>query len=113
MDTDRIKGAAQDFGGKVQETAGRVFGDQSTQAEGIVRQVAGKGQNYYGQAKDQLSDAADTVSDYANQAYRSVGPQTERSTRVVRETVGDNPLTSVLIAGAVGYLLALVIHGRH
>lgn len=112
MDPDRIKGAAQDFGGKVQEAAGKVFGDTGTQAEGLVRQAAGKGQNVYGQAKDALSSAADSATDYANQAYRSAGPQAERGTRAVRERVGDNPLTAVLIAGAIGYLLALAIHGR-
>ena len=113
MDPDRIKGAAQDIGGKVQDTAGKVFGDTSTQAEGIVRQVAGKGQNYYGQAKDGLSSAADTVTDYANQAYRTAGPQAERGTQLVRDRVGDNPLTAVILAGAIGYLLALAIHGRN
>lgn len=113
MDPDRIKGAAQDIGGKVQEAAGKVFGDTSTQTEGIVRQVAGKGQNYYGQAKDNLSSAAGTVTDYASQAYRTAGPHAERGTALVRERVGDNPLTAVILAGAIGYLLALAIHGRN
>lgn len=113
MDTDRIKGAAQDLGGKVQEAAGKAFGDTSTQAEGIVRQVAGKGQNYYGQAKDAVSNVAESATDYANQAYRNAGPQAERGTQLVRDRVGDNPLTAVLLAGAIGYLLALAIHGRN
>jgi uncharacterized protein YjbJ (UPF0337 family) len=130
MDPDRIKGAAQDIGGKVQEAAGKAFGDQGTQAEGIVRQVAGNAQNLYGQAKDNLSNvassaqdlygqarqnvssAADTVQDYANQAYRQASPHAERGTALVRDRVGENPLTAVLLAGAIGYLLALAIHGR-
>jgi uncharacterized protein YjbJ (UPF0337 family) len=130
MDPDRIKGAAQDIGGKVQETAGRAFGDKQTQAEGVVRQVAGNAQNLYGQAKDNLSsaassaqdlygqardnvsNAASSVSDYANQAYRQASPHAERGTAIVRDRVGENPLTAVILAGAIGYLLALAIHGR-
>ena len=130
MDPDRIKGAAQDIGGKVQETAGKAFGDQQTQAEGLVRQVAGNAQNLYGQAKDSLSsaasgaqdlygqarsnagDVAGQVQDYASQAYRQASPHAERGTALVRERVGENPLTAVMLAGAIGYLLALAIHGR-
>ena len=149
MDTDRIKGAAQDLGGKVQETAGRALGEMPPQAEGVVRQVAGNAQNLYGQAKDNISSAASnaqdlygqakdnlgnvagnaqnlygqardnvsnaagTVTDYANQAYRQASPHAERGTQLVRDRVGENPLTAVLLAGAIGYLLALAIHGRH
>ena len=131
MDPDRIKGAAQDIGGKVQETAGKAFGDQGTQAEGIVRQVAGNAQNIYGQAKDSLGNVASSAQDlygqarnnaggvvgqaqeYASQAYQQASPHAERGTAVVRERVGENPLTAVLLAGAIGYLLALAIHGRN
>ena len=131
MDPDRIKGAAQDIGGKVQETAGKAFGDQGTQAEGIVRQVAGNAQNLYGQAKDSLGNVASSAQDlygqarnnaggvvgqaqeYASQAYQQASPHAERGTAVVRERVGENPLTAVLLAGAIGYLLALAIHGRN
>ncbi|MFX4955870.1 CsbD family protein, partial [Acinetobacter baumannii] len=45
MDTDRIKGAAKEFGGKLEEAAGHVTGNQDIRAEGVARQIEGKGQN--------------------------------------------------------------------
>ena len=112
MDTDRIKGAAQDFGGKVQETVGRVAGDQKTQVEGVVRQIVGQGQDLYGQAKDTVRDVTDNFGDYANQAYDNSGDYASRGAQVARQEIGEHPLTSVVLAGAVGYLLAMIIHGR-
>lgn len=112
MDTDRIKGVAQELGGKVQETVGRLAGDHDTQAEGLVREVAGAAQNLYGRAKDGVRDAADTVGDYADRAYDRGTRVVSGSSRTVADEVGEHPLTALAVAGAVGYLLALLVHSR-
>jgi uncharacterized protein YjbJ (UPF0337 family) len=52
MDKDRIKGSAEQAKGKLKETAGKITGDQKTQAEGKVDQVKGKIRNAWGSAKD-------------------------------------------------------------
>jgi uncharacterized protein YjbJ (UPF0337 family) len=61
MNEDRIAGTARNVGGKVQEGFGRVTGDAKSQADGLVNQAAGAAQDFYGQAKETASDAAQVV----------------------------------------------------
>jgi uncharacterized protein YjbJ (UPF0337 family) len=79
MDKDRIAGSAKDFAGKVEGTVGDLAGDAKTQAEGRAREAAGTVQNLYGQAKDAARDAT------------------------------DNPLGALLVAGGIGFALALMM----
>jgi uncharacterized protein YjbJ (UPF0337 family) len=51
MDKDRVEGSAEQAKGKVKEWAGKVTGDQKTQAEGKADQAAGKVQNAVGGLK--------------------------------------------------------------
>ncbi len=142
MDTDRIKGAAKEFGGKVQGAAGEVLGDKKTEMEGRFNEVVGKGQNlagqaqdavrnvagsasdlvqdaynnpgrYVGQAQDAIRGAAGGASDLAQDAYNNPGRYVDQAQDVLTHQVEENPLLSLLVAGAVGYGLALLIHGRH
>ncbi len=59
MDKDRIDGAAKNIGGKIQEGAGKLFGDTKMEAEGKAKQVEGKVQNTVGGAKDAVREATD------------------------------------------------------
>jgi uncharacterized protein YjbJ (UPF0337 family) len=54
MDKDRIEGSVEQAKGKVKELAGKVTGDQKTEAEGKAEQVKGKVQNAVGGIKDTL-----------------------------------------------------------
>jgi uncharacterized protein YjbJ (UPF0337 family) len=54
MDTDRIKGSAQQAKGTVKETVGKVTGDAKLESEGKADKVAGKVQNAIGGLKDTL-----------------------------------------------------------
>ena len=108
MATDRIKGAAKECGGKLEEAAGHVTGNQDIRAEGVARQIEGKGQNLYGQAKDGLRDAGDL----AGQMYDEGRRYARRGSRDVGEAVGSYPLASVLIAGTVGFLAGILISRR-
>ena len=76
-------------------------------------------QNLYGQAKDAASSAVSRASDLANDALekgRRQYPEAERyyedGTRAVRSQVSESPILAILMAAVVGYLVALVIHGR-
>ncbi|KQO63298.1 MULTISPECIES: CsbD family protein [unclassified Methylobacterium] len=112
VDTDRIVGAAKEFGGKVQGAAGDLAGSSRTSAEGRYREAEGRAQDIYGQAKDTLRDVADNVSDYAGDAYERGGTYLRDGSRVVGHRVEENPFIALVIAGAVGYGLALLLHGR-
>lgn len=109
MDKDRIAGAAKDFAGKAEGVVGNMTGDAKTQAEGRAREAAGTVQNLYGQAKDAVSDAADTAVNYAKDAIGNPAETLRGSQKAVADTVQENPLGSLLIAGGIGFALALMM----
>lgn len=86
MNVNDLEGTARGVAGKAQEAYGDLTGDKSQQAEGVSRQVAGRAQDAYGDVKDAAQGAA-----------RQVG-------RVVEK----QPVLSLLVAGAIGYALALL-----
>ena len=105
MDKDRIAGTAKDWAGKAEGAVGDVAGATDTQAAGRVREAAGKVQNMYGQAKDAAREAADSATDFAKKAVQNTGDGSEALAKMVQ----DNPLGSLLMAGAVGFGLALLL----
>ncbi len=163
VDTDRITGAAKEFGGKVQGAVGDLTGSKHDQAEGRAREAAGRAENLYGQAKDTVRDAAehvadtardiggriretvgglvgsedledrarraqgaaedqfvrtrrsvrhaaDDASDYAEDAYDRGARALRHGSGGVSGQVAEYPLASLLIAGAVGFGLGLLVN---
>lgn len=131
MDEDRLKGSAQNLGGKAKDAVGGALGDTKLQAEGKADKAAGTVQNAVGGAKDAvrefgedaqgeitrlrgeverlmrdrvspaLSDAADTAGDYAQRAKDVAVRQGEQAVGVIKE----NPLVTVGLVAAVAFLL--------
>jgi uncharacterized protein YjbJ (UPF0337 family) len=109
MDKDRIVGSAKDFAGKVEGAVGDVTGDANTQATGRAREAAGTVQNLYGQAKDVAREATDAAVNYAKDAYDSSGDKLRGGRQTVARTVQENPLGALLVAGGIGFALALLM----
>lgn len=109
MDKDRIAGSAKDFAGKVESTAGGFADDVTSQAAGRVRQATGAAQNLYGQAKDAARDASDATVSYAKDAYENSGDSFRDGSKAIARKVQENPLSAMLIAGGVGFALALMM----
>ena len=109
MDKDRIAGSAKDFAGKVEGGVGDIAGDARTQAAGRVREATGTAQNLYGQAKDAARDATDAAVGYAKDAYENSGDTFRDGSQAIAKKVQDNPLGSMLIAGGIGFALALLM----
>ena len=109
MDKDRIVGSAKDFAGKVEGAVGDATGDARTQASGRARETTGTVQNLYGQAKDAARDAGGAAMDYAKDAYANSGDTFRDGSQAVAQKVQDNPLGSLLIAGGIGFALALLM----
>jgi uncharacterized protein YjbJ (UPF0337 family) len=78
--SNRLDGTFNDAAGKVQDAVGGLTGDLDLQAEGKLRQLAGKTQAKYGDSVDQVAEA----------------------TR-------NNPLGALLIAAGVGFLLGRLL----
>ena len=109
MDKDRIAGSAKDIAGKVEGAVGDITGDVQTKAEARVREAAGTVQNLYGQAKDTARDAGEAAISYAKDAYQNSGETFRDGSQAVAKTVQDNPLGALLIAGGIGFALALLM----
>ena len=119
MDENRITGAAKEFGGKVEGKAGNISGDRRTKAEGKATELKGKAETLVGHAKDSLSDVADQATEFAQSTLkqgRERFPGAERAYRQGNHALSsyakEAPLLLAAMAGAIGYLLAMVIHGR-
>ena len=108
MDQDRLSGAARQVGGKVEGAMGSLTGDAKTEAQGNLRDAAGSMQNAYGRAKDSVRDTADRVGAQAGDYGSQVLDQVEEAGDYIAETIDQRPITSLLIAAGVGFLIALV-----
>lgn len=109
MDKDRIVGAAKELGGRVEGAVGDMASDSKTQASGAAREAAGTVQNLYGQAKDAARDAGAAAASYAKDAYENSGETLRDSTQALTQKVQDNPLGALLVAGGIGFALALLM----
>ena len=89
MSENQFEGTVRDLKGQAKDTLGGIAGDNKTQAEGKVDQVVGRMQSTYGDVADQVGDTAAALAD----------------------TIKENPLSSVLIAAAFGYIVGM-IRGR-
>ncbi|MCA6124891.1 CsbD family protein [Bradyrhizobium sp. WSM 1704] len=109
MDKDRIVGTAKEFAGKAEGAVGDMTDDKQTQASGRAREAAGAVQDLYGQAKDTVRDAADTAASYAKDAYEHRGETIRSGQKAMTQAVHDNPVGALLIAGGIGFALALLM----
>jgi uncharacterized protein YjbJ (UPF0337 family) len=109
MDKDRIAGSAKDVAGKVEGAVGDMAGDAKTQFSGRVQEAEGTVQNLYGQAKDAARDAGDAAASLAKDAYESSGDTFRDGSQAVAKKVQDNPLGALLIAGGIGFALAMMM----
>jgi uncharacterized protein YjbJ (UPF0337 family) len=96
MDENRIAGVAQQGVGHVEDAWGGLAGDAGLQAEGKARQVGGKIQDLYGQAKDALRDR---LGERGHQAVQRIDEAVA--------LIGRKPLAAVGVAAFVGLTLGL------
>ncbi len=100
MDENRFEGAAQKLGGKAEEMAGKLTGDTKLKADGAFDQAAGTAQKAFGQVKDAVRDYG---GDYGSQLL----DQIEDAGDALADQIDQRPITAVLIAAGIGFLLAL------
>jgi uncharacterized protein YjbJ (UPF0337 family) len=109
MDKDRIAGSAKDIAGKAEGAVGDITGNAQAQAAGRAREAAGTVQNLYGQAKEAARDAGDAAASYARDAYQNPGDTFRDGSQAMAKRVQDNPLGALLIAGGIGFALAMLM----
>ncbi|MGZ5819186.1 MAG: CsbD family protein, partial [Burkholderiaceae bacterium] len=57
VNKDQVNGVAKDIAGQVQEAAGKLVGNKDQEAKGLMKQVEGKTEKMYGDAKEVIKDA--------------------------------------------------------
>ena len=68
MNKDQVKGALKEAAGEAQEHLGRLVGSKEQEAKGHAREMEGKAQKNYGNAKETIADAADEAHLVVHQA---------------------------------------------
>ena len=66
-------------------------------------------QNLYGQAKDAAREATDAAVSYSKDAYENSGDTFRDGSQAIAKKVQENPLGSMLLAGGIGFALALLM----
>ena len=66
-------------------------------------------QNLYDQAKNAAEQASDAAASYAKGAYENSGDTFRDGSQAIANKVQENPLGSMLIAGAIGFALGLLM----
>lgn len=100
MDENQFEGGARNIGGKVQEMAGKVTGDEKLKADGMADQAAGTAQRVYGDVKE-------TVREYGGEYGSQLIDRIEEAGDALAEQVDQRPITALLVAAGIGFLLAL------
>ena len=113
MSDDRLTGLGRQASGKVESTIGDLTGDTKKQAEGRIDDVTGQAQRAYGQAKDTARDVTNQLSQSGDDYASSLLDQIEEYGDYVAEQVDQRPVTAVLIAAGVGFLIAMVTKPAH
>ena len=61
MNKDQVKGRVEEATGKVKEVAGKVTGDKDLEQEGKVQNIGGKVQAGYGDLKEDIKTAVESL----------------------------------------------------
>ncbi len=109
MDNDRVAGAAKAAAGKAESAFGHLTENADMEASGRARETAGAAQNTFGQAKDAARDIGTTAGEYAQSAIDAGGDYYRDGARAVSSKVQEQPLTALLAAGAIGFVLGVLL----
>lgn len=115
MDENKIDGTIRNLGGKVEGVIGDLTGDKKLEAEGAADRLAGSAQKMFGEAKDKVRDGVDAIrgkaqdlkSDLQHGGGSQVLDQIEEAGDYIAEQVDSRPVTALLIAAGIGFLIAL------
>ena len=111
MNENQIKGAAKVAGGKFEKVAGDALDNSEMRLGGRVREGVGHAQEAAGSAQAVLGQAVDHVVAAASTAGNAYGSISDAARDVAR-TLREKPRLSLLVAGATGLLLGLLVAGR-
>lgn len=105
---EQVADTARELGGKIRETVGDFVG--ADDVEDRARRAQGAAEDHFDRARRSVRRAADDASDYAEDAYERGGHYLRGGAGSVSHQVAEYPLASLLVAGAVGFGLGLLVN---
>lgn len=84
------EGGMREMSGRAQQAFGTLTGDEMHEEAGMRRRMRGRAQRLYGQARHTMEDAAHTMG----------------------RRVSDQPISAVLIAAGLGFVLGMLAFRR-
>jgi ElaB/YqjD/DUF883 family membrane-anchored ribosome-binding protein len=107
--------AAKQAGASMQGTLDQgkaMFQDAQASAAKLARQASDAGRQAMGQAGELVQGAAREAGNQATQAATNLYQQGSRAGDYISQYAAERPVTALLVAGAIGYGLAYLIHRR-
>ncbi len=108
MDENRTKAAARNVEGKIEDVMGSVVEPIADRMSSLARQTSAAGEKAISVARDTAEKASAQAADVGGRLYDG----SRRAGQTLGRTIGEQPLGSVLLAAAVGYGLAYLMHRR-
>jgi ElaB/YqjD/DUF883 family membrane-anchored ribosome-binding protein len=105
--TDAVQQAGASMKGKLDQGKAMIQ-DAQAGAASLARQASEAGR----QAMAQAGEVARQASDQATQAATNLYQQGSRASDFISRYTAEQPVTALLVAGAIGYGLAYLIHRR-
>lgn len=107
---ETVADTARDLGGRIRETVGGLVGPDDIESR--ARHAQGAAEDRFDRARRSVRRAADDASDNAADAAADAYDRGARALRHggVTGQVAESPLASLLIAGAVGFGLGLLVN---
>ncbi len=100
MEENQFEGTARNIGGKIQQAAGDLTGDPKLKADGMADKAAGTAQKAFGEVKE-------AVREYGGDYGAQLLDQIEEAGDALAEQIDERPITALVIAAGIGFLLAL------
>ena len=107
MASDAAKQASANMQGKLDQGKAMIQDAQASAAT-LARQASDAGR----QAMAQAGEVAREASNQATQAATNLYQQGSRAGDFISQYAAEQPVTALLVAGAIGYGLAYLIHRR-
>ena len=86
--------------------------DAQTSAATLARQASEAGRQAMAQAGELVQGAAREAGNQATQAATNLYQRSSRAGDFIAQYAAEQPVTALLVAGAIGYGLAYLIHRR-
>jgi ElaB/YqjD/DUF883 family membrane-anchored ribosome-binding protein len=111
MASDAAKQAGASLQGKLDQGKAMIQ-DAQTGAATLARQASEAGRQAMSQAGELVQGAAREAGNQATQAATNLYQRSSRAGDFITQYAAEQPVTALLVAGAIGYGLAYLIHRR-